>query len=97
MTSHWAFWPQVPGQGSLHLFLIQALSRGHSGLSTHSGLQASYGLPVYSGIHSHKPFWQFAFGPHGDGLQGSVAIGDGVAENNDKKVKQVFYAHAKLI
>lgn len=40
-TSHWAFWPQVPGQGSRHLLRRQALSRGHSGLSTHSGRQAS--------------------------------------------------------
>lgn len=36
-TSQIAFEPQVPGQGSLHLFLIQALSLEHSELRTHSG------------------------------------------------------------
>lgn len=76
--SHWAFWPQVPGQGSKHLFLKQALSLGHSGLSTHSGRQASYGLPEYSGIHSQAPSRQSAFGPQGDGLHGSEATGGGV-------------------
>jgi hypothetical protein len=39
ITEHSAFCPQVPGQGSTHLFLMQALSLGQSELSTHSGLQ----------------------------------------------------------
>lgn len=39
ITLHSAFWPQVPGQGSMHLFLIHALSLGHSVFRTHSGLQ----------------------------------------------------------
>lgn len=36
-----AFWPQVPGQGSWHLFLMQALFEGQSELRTHSGRQPS--------------------------------------------------------
>lgn len=44
-TLHSAFCPQVPGQGSMHLFLIQALSRGQSLLKTHSGLHPWYGSP----------------------------------------------------
>lgn len=72
--------PHVPGHGFLHLFLRQALSLGHSVLRTHSGLQASYGFPLYSGIHSHTPpGLQTALGPHGDGLHGSSRTGEGVA------------------
>lgn len=55
ITSHLAFCPHVPGHGSRHLLRIQAWSRLHSVLSTHSGRQASYGLPTYSGEHSHTP------------------------------------------
>lgn len=44
-TSHKAFWPQVPGHGSIHLFLMHALSWGHSLLRTHSGLHILYGSP----------------------------------------------------
>lgn len=39
ITLHSAFWPHVPGQGSTHLFRIQALSLGQSEFKTHSGLQ----------------------------------------------------------
>lgn len=38
-TVHMASWPQVPGQGSLHLFRIQARLRGQSEFKIHSGLQ----------------------------------------------------------
>lgn len=38
-TRHSAFSPQVPGQGSAHLLLIQALVFGQSLFKTHSGLQ----------------------------------------------------------
>lgn len=31
--------PQVPGQGSIHFWLLHAWMRGHSELCTHSGLQ----------------------------------------------------------
>lgn len=75
MTSHRAFTPQVPGQGSLHLFLIQALSLWHSELKTHSGLQDSYGFPIYSGKHEQIPLSHWAFGPHGEGLHGSTGGG----------------------
>lgn len=59
----------------MHLFLRQVLSRGHSEFKMHSGRQASYGLPMYSGRHSQSPFLQIAFGPHGDGLHGSLTVG----------------------
>lgn len=57
--------------GSMHLFLEQALSRGQSLFMTHSGRQPEYGSPWYSGRHEQEPSRQTAFGPHGDGLQGS--------------------------
>lgn len=55
MTLHKAFDAQVPGQGSTHLFRMQARSRGQSVLSTHSGRQPVYGSPWYSGIHVQIP------------------------------------------
>ena len=86
LTLHWALIPQVPGQGSIHLFLWHALIEGQSELTTHSGLHATYGSPKYSGIHWQAAalplVWQFAFVPQGDGLQGSiisVVLGGGVA------------------
>lgn len=69
-----AFCPQVPGHGSWHLFRIHALSDAQSELITHSGLQPSYGLPIYSGKQEHEPApfrsLQTAFAPHGDGEHG---------------------------
>lgn len=66
---------------------MQALSLEHSVFNTHSGRQFSYGFPVYSGKHSQFPFpLQIAFGPQGDGLQGSDASGRSVTvqtKNND--------------
>jgi len=47
--------PQTPGQGSSHLFRLQALLDGQSWLSTHSGRQPMYGSPKYSGIHTQEP------------------------------------------
>jgi hypothetical protein len=44
-TWHRALRPHVPGQGSLHFWFIQALSSGHSELTTHSGLQLG-GVPI---------------------------------------------------
>ena len=81
-TRHSALTPQRPGQGSMHFLFWQALSDGHSGFVVHSGLQATYGSPKYSGIH-----WQAAarflsehraLDPQGEGLQGwitSIGVG----------------------
>lgn len=70
-TEQMASTPHTPGQGSWHLLLTHALFITQSELPTHSGRQASYGFPWYSGIHSHTAFepsaWQLAFTPHGDG------------------------------
>lgn len=70
-TKHIADMPHVPGHGSWHLFLIQALFIAQSELTRHSGLQDSYGFPWYSGKHSQIAFWfstrHLALGPHGDG------------------------------
>lgn len=70
-----AFWPQVPGQGSWHLFRMQARFDGQSEFRTHSGRQPSYGFPVYSGRQVHDPALfcclQMALAPQGVGLQGS--------------------------
>lgn len=46
------FDPQAPGHGSMHFWLTQALSCGHSALTVHSGLQPG-GLPTYVGKHEH--------------------------------------------
>ena len=71
--------PQVPGQGSTHLFLWQALFDGQSELTTHSGLQATYGSPKYSGIHWQEAAlflsWHTALDPQGDGWQGFIISG----------------------
>lgn len=45
-TRHSAFIPHDPGQGLMHLSLIQALSLEQSELIVHSGRQFG-GLPVY--------------------------------------------------
>lgn len=74
-TSQLAFVPHELMQGFTHRFLTHVLSRGQSELSEHSGRQPKYGSPWYSGKQVQTPLSQFAFGPHGDGLQGSVAWG----------------------
>ena len=62
------------------------MSEGQSELTTHSGRQATYGSPKYSGRH-----WQAAalflslhtaLEPHGEGLQGSIGLvtGDGATK-----------------
>lgn len=51
---------------------IHAFSRVHSVFDIHSGRQPIYGSPSYSDIHEQMPFEQFAFGPHGVGLQEST-------------------------
>ena len=73
-TLHTALMPHKPGQGSTHLQLRQALLAGHSELIVHSGLQATYGSPKYSGIHVQAAALflslHLAFSPHGEGEQG---------------------------
>ena len=56
VTWHLALLPQVPGQGSTHFWLMQAVSWLQSELTTHSGRQLG-GLPWYPGIHAqtHTP------------------------------------------
>lgn len=70
--------PQTPGQGSTHLWLIQAWLLGHSVLITHSGLQFG-GVPMKSGEQEQLAFpatlWHRLFGPQGDGEQGSGTLG----------------------
>lgn len=44
-TWHFAPMPQVPGQGSIHFWLTHALSKLHSELVIHSGLQVG-GEPI---------------------------------------------------
>lgn len=72
-TWHNAFHPQVPEQGSMHFWLLQAWFLGQSELITHSGLQLG-GLPRNPGTQEHTA-WLFItlhllLGPQGDGLQG---------------------------
>ena len=67
--------PHRPGHGSLHLFWIHAWFCGHCELDMHSGLQ--FGAdPIYDGKQEQAATPLFTlhseFGPHGDGLQGSV-------------------------
>jgi len=77
ITSQRAFSPHVPGQGSVHLNLWQALFDGHSLFTTHSGLQFG-GVPWYSFWQEHTPCWftflHWLLGPQGDGLQGSYTV-----------------------
>lgn len=61
----------------MHLLRMQARFRGQSEFITHSGRQATYGSPLYSGMQEHTPLLQLAFDPHGNGLHGSSATGTG--------------------
>lgn len=73
-TWHLALIPHVPGQGSRHFWLLQALLKIQSELTMHSGWQVG-GEPIYPVIQLHIACWfiswQILFGPHGEGLQGS--------------------------
>lgn len=77
MTSQIALDAHVPGHGSTHFLLKQALSLGQSVFSIHSGRQPVYGFPWYSGKQAHTPSLQIAFAPHGDGLHLSFGGGTG--------------------
>lgn len=80
--THWGVWlttwhsaliPHIPGQGSLHFWLMHAKWLAHSLLLTHSGLQLG-GTPMYSGKHEQEGLspdalhWEY--GPHGVGWHG---------------------------
>lgn len=68
-----AFDAHVPGHGSIHLFLVQALLLGQSELTTHSGWQPSYGFPIYPFRQMQAPALarsiHSAFAPQGEGSQ----------------------------
>lgn len=74
-TWHLALIPHVPGHGSTHLLFRHAWVRGHSALTTHSGLQVG-GLPICPGWHEHTAIsftiLHKLFEPQGDGLHGSL-------------------------
>lgn len=76
--------PHVPGQGSTHFWLMQAWFRGHSELTTHSGLHVG-GLPINPGTHEHTacPFISrhWLLGPQGDGLHGWISTGTKILLN----------------
>lgn len=81
-----AFVPQAPKQGSVHFCLTQARWFGHSLLIRHSGLQFG-GNPKNVGKHEHKGVLSaegvhWVFGPHGEGLHGSLVT---IAIQNKKK------------
>ena len=70
----------LPGQGSLHFWLIQAWVDGQLVFRTHSGLQPTKGFPMYpSFIQSQtappSKTVQIVFDPQGLGLQGSAGGG----------------------
>lgn len=88
-TSHRAPCPQVPGQGSAHLFLMQAFVLSQSVLNTHSGRQPVYGSPWYSGRQVQVPSRHSALGPHGDGLHGSDSTGSATVRNTEIAVSNL--------
>jgi len=76
-----AFWPQAPGQGSRHFWLMHASVGWHSELVVHSGPQplALCASPKNPGRQAQTalladPTAQSAFGPHGDGRQTSTGV-----------------------
>lgn len=77
-TEHSAFWPQLPGQGSPHFILKQALSEGQSSFIAHSGRQFG-GIPRKFGMHAQdgEPFisLQIALSPQGFGKHGFLVTG----------------------
>ena len=78
ITWHLADIPQVPGQGSLHFWLLHAWFCEQSALIVHSGWQVG-GLPIYPWTQEHTAWpliWRhWELGPQGDGLQGFVSTG----------------------
>jgi len=102
LTWQFAFMPHVPGQGSLHFWLLQASFWGHSALVTHSGLQEG-GDPIYPGTHEQTAWplicrhWELD--PHGEGWHGFVSIGaklnsmGKVSETKESGNKHFLYIH----
>lgn len=80
ITLQLAFTPHGFGHGFSHLLLTQALSCGHSVLTTHSGRQLG-GAPIYSAKQEHTAWLlidlHWLFGPQGDGKQTSIVVGGG--------------------
>lgn len=73
ITSHFAPRPQLPIQGSIHFWLLQASFNGQSELIVHSG-RHNGGVPKKPLIHEQTPCWlitlHWLLGPHGLGLHG---------------------------
>lgn len=97
VVKHWAFCPQVPMHGSIHLLRTHALLKTHSSFPTHSGLQPMYGSPVNSLWHVQIPSRQFALGPHGDGLHKSVTTGSDSKKNNRRYIFSFVVTVSKWI
>lgn len=96
-----ALLPQLPGHGSTHLLFRQALFEEQSVLTTHSGRQPSYGLPIYPSMQVQDPAFclslHSAFTPHGDGEQGlesiSICIGSWLHPKNGSPVMPWGHKH----
>lgn len=77
ITWHLALKPQVPTQGSEHFWLMHAIFRLHSALTTHSGLQLG-GAPKYPSRQEQagRPSTtrQMLFGPQAFGSQGLIGL-----------------------
>lgn len=73
ITWHLAPIPHVPGQGSLHFWLLQASFWLQSEFVKHSGLHNG-GDPIKFDIHEHTAWLlislHWLFGPQGEGLHG---------------------------
>lgn len=89
-VKHLVFNPQEPGQGSAHLFSMQALFWGHSELTIHSGRHVG-GTPTNPGWQRQTacPLCtrQLLFGPQGDGSQGLSGNGSGVTSISVQALK----------
>lgn len=74
MTLQTALWPQAPGQGSRHFWLMHASWLGHSELIVHSGRQlGAWPRKVARQEQAGTPLMlrHSEFGPQGVGTQGS--------------------------
>lgn len=79
--------PQEPGQGSLHLWLMQANWVGHSLLTRHSGRQlggepTKFGRQLQEGELLETVHW--ALDPQGEGLHGLVTGSSGSSTGKKK-------------
>lgn len=89
LTTHIVLRPHALGQGSEHFCEIQALSNGHSALTTHSGLQPG-GLPIYSSKQVQTACSLFTrhwlFGPQGDGKHGFLGFSVNAIQTSQLRV-----------